>query len=330
MADKLWVLIAAAGRPAVLARTLRFLAEAEKPPEYAGTLVVENGPPCGIAEVVRTFAREHRFAYHYVPEANKSHALNCGLAQLEEGLLFLTDDDVRVDPHVLTAYVEAARDVRHGAFFGGPVRVDAEHGLPPPWMRRYYPLTIAEPWCLPYQVPTVVTGQTFMGTNWAAFAGDLIAAGGFDTRLGPGSLIAATGDETEAQWRLADRGLWAVYVPGALVWHYLHPEFLDPQWVLMRTYRHGLTWGIRRTYRGQPLLGPLLRAAAGRLHATFKRHVGKWFRTPGRQFGALWQEAKWRGRWDGLWLGRQWARLPRSAQPAPGSSRTWAKSAQAA
>jgi GT2 family glycosyltransferase len=323
MANKLWVLIATAGRPELLGRTLKFLAEAEKPPEYAGTLVVENGPPGGVAEIVRGFARQHRFAYLHVPEPNKSHALNCGLAQLEDGLLFLTDDDVRVDPHVLTAYVEAARDVPQGAFFGGAVHIDAPHGLPPRWMRRYYPQTIAEAWSLPHHAPAVVAGQTFMGTNWAAFARDLWAVGGFDTRLGPGSALGAPGDETEAQWRLLKRGLWAVYVPGAVVWHYLHPQFLDPQWVLGRTYRHGLTWGIRRTCHGQPLAGPLLRAALGRLHATLKGLVLRLVGSPDRQFGALWQQAKWRGRWEGLLLGRQWDKLPQIPLPdrCPASAR---------
>lgn len=325
MADKLWVLLATAGRPALLARTLKFLAEAEKPPEYAGTLVVENGPPCGAAEIVRSFARQHRFAYLYVPEPNKSHALNCGLAQLEDGLVFLTDDDVRVDPHVLAAYVEAARDAPHGAFFGGAVHVDAPHGLPPQWMRRYYPHTIAQAWHLPHRTPTVVAGQTFMGTNWAALARDLWTAGGFDTRLGPGSAIGAIGDETEVQWRLLARGLWAVYVPGAVVWHYLHPHFLDPQWVLARTYRHGLTWGIRRTWRKQPLAGPLLRAAVGRGHAAFKSWLMRLFGSPDQKFGALWQQAKWRGRWDGLWLGRHWDKLPQI--PLPSRSSASAKAA---
>jgi GT2 family glycosyltransferase len=315
MAEKLWVLLATAGRPALLGRTLKFLAEAEKPPEYAGTLVVENGPPCGVADIVRSFARQHRFAYLHVPEPNKSHALNCGLAQLEDGLLFLTDDDVRVDPHVLTAYVEAARDVPQGAFFGGPVQIDAPHGLPPRWMQRYYPHTIAQAWRLPHHTPTVVAGQTFMGTNWAAFARDLWAAGGFDTRLGPGSPLGAVGDETEAQWRLLKRGLWAVYVPGAVVWHYLHAEYLDPQWVLARTYRHGLAWGIRRTCRGQPLAWPLLRAALGRAHATLKAHLLRFFGSHNACFGALWQQAKWRGRWDGLWLGHRWDKLPQIPLP---------------
>ena len=44
MANALWVLIAAAGKPTLLKRALDSLAVAQKPESYQGTLVVENGP----------------------------------------------------------------------------------------------------------------------------------------------------------------------------------------------------------------------------------------------------------------------------------------------
>src|ERR1043166_1198715 len=103
MANSLWVLIAAAGKPALLQRTLSYLAAAEKPPSYRGTLIVENGPRCGVETIVCGFAREHKFRHLYAEQANKSHALNCGLAQLDDGLVFMSDDDVRLEPHVLAA-----------------------------------------------------------------------------------------------------------------------------------------------------------------------------------------------------------------------------------
>lgn len=310
MARSLWVLIAAAGKPALLGRTLAGLAAAAKPASYRGTLVVENGPRCGIEEMVHDFAREHRFQHLYVPESNKSHALNCGLAQLDDGLVFMTDDDVRLDPQILLAYDEAARNVDRGEFYGGPVLIDAEHGLPPEWMRRFYPLTIAEPWLLPHVNRAAVNGQTFMGTNWAAFAGDLRAASGFDSRLGPGGTTGAAGQETEAQRRLLALGARAVYMPEAMAWHYLHPEFLDPQWVLRRAYRHALEWGMRRTRDGKSMVLPLVRAALGRLNAHAKGLVLRAAGGEERWFEAAFHEAKWRGRWDGLWLGRWWDELP--------------------
>jgi hypothetical protein len=311
MAKSLWVLIAAAGKAQLLARTLWSLASAEKPDIYRGTIVVENGPRTGIEEVARRFHGELRVHYRHVPEANKSHALNCALADFRDGLMLMTDDDVRLDPQVLMVYAAAAEGVDCGQFYGGPVLVDAEHGLPPAWLRRFYPQTIAEPWTLPFDEPSISHGHNFMGTNWAAFAGDILAAGGFDTRLGPGAATCAAGQETEAQRRLVHRGAAPVYVPGAIAWHYLHREFLEPSWVLRRAWRHGLEWGIRRTRDAQPAAWPIVRAAIGRLNAHAKGAVLRLLGGEERRFAAAFHEAKWCGRWEGLFLGRRWAELPR-------------------
>ena len=67
MAHALWVLIAAAGKPTLLKRTLDSLAAAQKPGSYRGTLVVENGPQCGVEAVVRGFSGEHRIQHMVVP-----------------------------------------------------------------------------------------------------------------------------------------------------------------------------------------------------------------------------------------------------------------------
>jgi hypothetical protein len=316
MADSLWVLIAAAGKPELLVRTLRSLAACHKPPAYRGAMIIENGPPCGIAQAVRSFPRGEGQRHLYVPEANKSHALNCGLSQLG-GLIVMTDDDVRLSPQWLVAYADASRGRERGQFYGGPVLIDAEHGLPPTWLRKFYPLTIAEPWLLPPTSPAEVHDQAFMGTNWAAFADDLAAIGGFDSRLGPGGTTGAAGQETEAQRRLVARGGRAIYVPGSVAWHYLHREYLDPAWVRRRAFRHGLEWGLRRTRDGQGSPSVYLRAALGRLNAHAK---ALWLRLLGgeeRRFAAAYQEDKWRGRWQGLWLGRRWDQMPQLVPTSP-------------
>ena len=315
MAREMWVLIAAAGKPELLARTLQSLAATVKPANYRGVIVAENGPRCGIEAVVHDFARQHPARHLYVKEGNKSHALNCALAQLDGGLVFMTDDDVRFDPNVLAAYSAAAEDRQSGEFYGGPVLIDAAHGLPPEWLRRFYPLTIAEPWQLPHEHRTTLPGQNFMGTNWTAFVSDLHAIGGFDTRLGPGAATNAAGQETEAQRRLAAHGVQPVYLPDAIAWHYLHREFLEREWILKRAYRHALEWGIRRTRRRRFAAPPIARAAFGRLNASAKAAILRLMGGEERCFRADFHVAKWRGRWDGLWLGRRWDELPQLAPP---------------
>lgn len=317
----MWVLIAAAREPRHLKRTLDSIAAAEKPACYRGALVVENGARRGIEELVRSYPREHQFRHLYVPQANKSHALNCGLAELGAALVVMTDDDVRLDAKALAAYAEVAGGQERGEFYGGRVEIEAPHGTPPAWMNRFYPLTIAAAWRLPYEQPTHAPGQTFMGTNWAAFSADLIACGGFDSRLGPGGTSGAAGQETEAQRRLIARGARPVYVPAAAAWHELHAEFLEPEWVLRRAYKHALEWGIRRAREGHRLPRLVVRGLLGRLNAHLK---GVCLRLAGgeeRRFAAAFHEAKWRGRWDGIWLGRRWEELPQHESPLTANGR---------
>jgi hypothetical protein len=303
-------MLAAAGRPQLLKRTLESIAACHKPAGYQRTIVIENGPRCGMEPIVRGFAREHAFQYLYSEEPNKSQALNLGLTQVERGLIVFTDDDVRVAPGWLGAYAGAAGDRTGGQYYGGPVHVDAEFGLPPEWMRRYYPATLAVPWERPHNGgPTPLPGQTFMGPNWAAFAEEIVHIGGFDPNLGP-RLDQSVGEETEVQRQLAQRGDTPIYVPDAMTWHYLHRDYLDPQWLLKRTYRHGLAWGITKTRGGQPWRAPIARAALKGVNAHIKAALLRCAGGERRRFLASYFLARWRGRWDGLWRGRHWSQAP--------------------
>src|SRR5688500_16257519 len=124
MPPSLTVLIAAARHPLLVKRTLDLLAACEKPSTVRGTIVVENGPPTGIQDVVRGRPRGEQVRYQYVPEPNTSHALNVALSTLDDGLIFFTDDDVRLDQQVLMAYARGSWGVRGGEFYGGPLRAD--------------------------------------------------------------------------------------------------------------------------------------------------------------------------------------------------------------
>ena len=146
MSQSIWVMIAAAGRPQLLQRTLESIAMCQKPAGHVRTLVIEDGPRCGIERIVRDLSRQQPLQYLYSPEPNKSRALNLGLSHTDGGLIVFADDDVRVAGDWLMAYAAATEGIGGGRFFGGPVHVDAEHGLPPVWMRSYYPATIAVSW----------------------------------------------------------------------------------------------------------------------------------------------------------------------------------------
>jgi hypothetical protein len=315
MTASLTVLIAAAGQPELVRRTLDSLAACEKPKSFRGTWIVENGPPSGIEAVCRERPRDERVRYLYVPEANKSHALNVALTRLQDGLIFFSDDDARFDARLFMAYSRATQGITGGEFYGGPLFVDYEAGQSPPdWLRACLPKT-AQGWSLPVQDKTRLVGRTFLGPNWAAFACDLWAIGGFEPRLGPGAPTGSTGQETEAQRRLLASGIKPYYVPDAVAWHLVRSKCLTHDWIVERGYRHGLEWGIRRGRDPQ--------------FTSFKQRM-VWLRMMRRQLvcrtmravgGKRWKlEAdywlsRWQGRWDGIAIGRRWESIPVPEMP---------------
>ena len=265
---KMVVVIATHRREALLARTLASLANCGQPEEFHCTLVVENGERGGAERVVEQGPAMLKARYLFEPAGSKSRALNHAVAQIDEGLAVFLDDDVRVSPNLLKSYAVSAREAGSGAFFGGPVEPDYED-TPPDWLIKFLPFS-ARGWHLddPSQP---IAKPTFLGFNWAAFAGDLRRVGGFDERLGPGS-AAGLGDESDIQRRLVASGLRAKYVPEALVHHWVPRNRCSPDWVLERARRYGIGSGLLTDERAMGF------TVAGYPLALVKRTVKSWLR----------------------------------------------------
>ncbi len=247
MEPELTIGIATADRPTLLARTLQSLAECVLPTGYRETIVIENGPKCGVEDVVRCSPKSLRTRYLYQPQANKSSALNRLLEETVDGLILFADDDIRVDPGSLCCYREAATEHGPGWFFGGPTR--AEYELQPPaWLVRF--LLHATGNTTLGDSQRTVHQPVFMGCNWAAHVTDLKATGGFDVRKGPGSPTRSVGQETDMQQRFLKRGLRGLYLPDAVAWHYVPRSRCSPQWTLDRSFREGICGGINAGQRG--------------------------------------------------------------------------------
>jgi hypothetical protein len=202
---------------------------------------VENGGPPANQSLVESFRQSLDAHYIHVPEKGKSNALNVALQRLSEGLVFFSDDDVRFDSDVLTAYHEAGSTHGPGHFFGGPFEV--KHETPPPdWLRYYLPPSAKGCWFDEDEVDPSFTD--FLGFNWAAFVSDLKQIGGFDPMKGPGSSSGGTGQETDMQRRLVEDGIKAQYVPEARVTHLVPEGSCSPSWALRRSFRSGIKDGI--------------------------------------------------------------------------------------
>jgi glycosyltransferase involved in cell wall biosynthesis len=198
-------------------------------------------------------------AYRFHPQGNKSAALNAALSELSDELVLFFDDDVRFSPQVLAAYYEAASTASARSYFGGPTAVDYEV-VPPEWLRELLPLSAKG---FSWSNGKFVDRPCFLGFNWAAFANDLKQHGGFRIEFGPADVERCpTGGETMMQIDLMHAGFRGVYVPQALVWHFVPAERCSPEWLLDRSYRNGIQLGLR--------------GAADRLHPLWRMLYGQY------------------------------------------------------
>jgi GT2 family glycosyltransferase len=245
-----YVLIATAGRPDLLSRTLESLSQSDRPANLAGVVVIENGTPSGAKAVCEKAYGDYQIDYRWTAVANKSRALNVAMEEIPgDALIIFGDDDIRYERRTLAAYEAAGSLAPEGTFFGGPFGCDYE-SEPPPWLRRYLPLS-AVGWN-PAESEVNPATTRFIGFNWAARCGDIKRLGGFDPNFGPGSPTKASGQESNMQRRMREAGMRARLVRDAVVHHFVPQSRCSPEWVLQRSWRNGVSRGL--VYRDRSLV----------------------------------------------------------------------------
>lgn len=259
-AKRLLVVIPTHGRSTLLKRTLLSLMACDLPADVGVALVVVENCADGEkgdaeAQLVALNAPFDAY-YRFHPEGNKSAALNMVIKEFCGDFVVFLDDDVRLDRRFLIAYADALKFDAGGAFYGGGVEVDYEQ-MPPIWLRRYLPPSVAG-WHPDFYESR--SGVAFLGCNWAAWAHDLLAVGSFDPKYGPGSSTSATGQEGQMQQRLRHAGLEPRYLHDAVVWHYVPADRCSPDWIVDRARKMAVSSALRvpaekvgKTLCGAPL-----------------------------------------------------------------------------
>ena len=295
------VLIATAHRPGLLERTLNSVAEARLPSELRRVVVVENGDSRSAPDICAKVSDRLPIECHHVEQRGKGAATQFGLEAIGEGLVVFFDDDVRISPGVLAAYVRAAEEHGPDRFYGGPVSIDYEEP-PPDWLLEYLPYS-ARGWTW-----DDTDWQWFLGFNWAAFAEPVLRAGGARADLGPGAnaryIDSPTGMETEMQRRLVAAGMGKQFVPDARVWHWVPRDRCSIPWTLQRAHRNGISEGLDASpglvrWFGMPrwALRAVVEAGARRLAASFRSDEAA-------RFHPRWELARLTGYMRGAWRGR--------------------------
>lgn len=221
------------------------------------------------------------------PRPGASSARNRGVAVLADDVdvVAFVDDDVRVDADWLDRLVAPFVDPGVDAVVG-PVVLDVVD------RPRWFTPALEHWWSgldLGPEDRLLGAGEYGWGANLAVRRGALVAVGGFDRRLGPGT-AAGFGDDTDLLDRLRARGGRVRYAAGARVSHVVGPERRSRRWLRARAraagraevavdrLRHGAPARRRplravRTLAGALRRGPARFVAAGR---DPDRHPGRW------------------------------------------------------
>jgi GT2 family glycosyltransferase len=241
------VIIATYSRARLLDECLQHLAiQAFLPGDEV--IVVDNASVDDTAAIVArhqaTFPAPLRLIHE--PQPGKSHALARALPAAHGDVLAFLDDDVNVDAGWLAVVRATMRDSSIG-LMGGRVAPRWESHVPD-WMRSapyQHPRLGAPLGLLEYPAGVVELGpRTVLGANMAVRRHVFDVVGGFATHLGKLRGTLLSGEDHELCLRVQRAGFKAVYVPGAIVHHWVPAERARVGYFLQWFYWSGITHAI--------------------------------------------------------------------------------------
>jgi glycosyltransferase involved in cell wall biosynthesis len=293
------VIVCTRNRADLLEVTLRSLL-ADRPATDWELIVVDNASTDrtrAVVDACRAGAPDGLRVEHLVEDRlGHSHARNRGIAAARGEVVFLADDDVRVEPGFVDALV-AAFDEPDVLAAGG--KVVPEWPSPPPrWMslRNASLLALTD-----YgDEPRDLVGDEFpIGASMAIRASEL-AGEAFDTRLGHRGGAYFGFDEYDLFQRLRERGR-LVYCPDAVVHHRMLPERMTFAGMRRAALHNGYGSMRAERLRGAPgvprrkAVPAALRAYAGALRAQ-RRNGGRGDADPAAAFDEFhrwWVTGRW-------------------------------------
>lgn len=260
------LIIATYNRAEALIEALQSVVQQTLPPAEWECVVVDNRSTDDTAARFAAFAATHpEKQLRLVREERQglSHARNCGIAASRGALIAIIDDDERINPDFLAAYVELFDQHPEAMSAGGRVIAAYEEMPRPRWMSRFTEEPIANPMDYGDRVREFPAGRIPAGGNMAFRREVFDRFGLFNPELGRVGDRLIGGEESDLFERLARAGAKCYYVPDAVMWH------LIPARKLTREYLQNLSYNIGVSQRRRAEL-------AGRVAGLYLREAMKW------------------------------------------------------
>ena len=236
------VVIATGNRQALLAETLDALAAQQWPTRRGGSSSRTMGRPTRPGRWSTAAARGQGLPvqYLYVAEPGKSAAVNTALQQAQGDLIAFTDDDTLPEPLWL-AQLAAAFDDPAIDFVAGRILPRWEAPAPP-WMSPslYGVLAIADGGESPLRIQAGGHEHPMtVGANMAVRMSVIRYLGGLRCDLGKLEGTLRTGEDHEFFLRMIHGGCVGVYVPSAIVRHFVPRARLRREYFRAWLYQNG-------------------------------------------------------------------------------------------
>lgn len=238
-------------RSASLLRALESVANQQLAPVHWCCLVVDNASTDDTREAFTRFAAAHpALDLRYVREEQQgvSHARNRALQEAPTELICSIDDDERIHPDFIGAYLRFFDTHPEAVVAGGRIVAEYE-GVRPAWMSRWTEQLIANPIDRGGQTHPFPKGKLPGGGNMG-FRRSVALQFGFSTTLGRKGKSLIGGEENDFFLRLSEAGhpLW--YLPDAVIWHIIPPEKQTLDYLERLALNNGISQRLRAAMYG--------------------------------------------------------------------------------
>lgn len=280
------LVIATYNRSRSLVRTLRSVAGQRLDRQLWECVVVDNRSTDDTAARFDDFVREHPgLPLRRICEERQglSYARNAGITVSRGEIIAVVDDDERINPDFLAAYLELFDSRPDAASAGGKVIAEYETERPR-WMSHLTERPIANPMDFGERIIPFPAGRIPAGGNMAFRRSVLERHGLFNPELGRIGDRLIGGEESDLFARLARAGEPCYYLPGAVIRHIIPPQKLT------RDYFDRLCYNVGVSQYRQAVLD----RSAGRLRmAELTKWGGTLLLAAGYVLTLRFQKARW-------------------------------------
>ncbi len=215
-------------------------------------VIVDNNSTDGTKNISNQFAQDNPLItarYFFEPNQGLSFARNRGVAESNGSWLTFLDDDATLTPNFLETVLDYFEKNPDLYCIGGKILLNYETLPPPPWVSKYIVGMFG--YFNPGNKGFVFTNGTFPRGSNMSFAKSVFAKlGGFNTHLGRAGSSMVGSEEKEFFARFLKKGLKAIYLPQAVVYHSVSDERIKISSVLNHARGIGLSEKIMAKANG--------------------------------------------------------------------------------